>query len=76
MVYRMVEKSINESLSVSRVVHLTGIRQCGKTTLVESLPLAKKSVRSLDDAMQRGREGRRRDTETPSSAAACAGDDG
>ena len=53
MVYRMVEKSINESLGVSRVVHLTGIRQCGKTTLVESLPLAKKSVRSLDDAMQR-----------------------
>ena len=52
MIRRMLEKSLRDALGIARVVHLTGIRQCGKTTLVESIPLDGKTVRSLDDAMQ------------------------
>ena len=51
MIRRFLEKSVCEALDISRVVHLTGIRQCGKTTLVESVPLSQKTVRSLDDEM-------------------------
>ena len=50
MIRRFLERNIREALSFSRVVHLTGIRQCGKTTLVESVSIPHKVVRSLDDA--------------------------
>ena len=52
MIQRFLERNVCEALDIARVVHLTGIRQCGKTTLVESAEIPQKVVRSLDDAMQ------------------------
>ena len=52
MICRFLEDNVCEALGIARVVHLTGIRQCGKTTLVESVALPHKIARSLDDAMQ------------------------
>ena len=52
MICRFLKDNVCESLGIARVVHLTGIRQCGKTTLVESVALPHKIARSLDDAMQ------------------------
>lgn len=52
MIQRLLEKTVCEALGIARVVHLTGIRQCGKTTLAENVSLPKKTIRSLDDAMQ------------------------
>ena len=39
MICRFLKDNVCEALGIARVVHLTGIRQCGKTTLVESVAL-------------------------------------
>ena len=52
MIQRLLERTVCEALGIARVVHLTGIRQCGKTTLAENVSLPQKTIRSLDDAMQ------------------------
>lgn len=49
MFTRWQHNHITEALKVRRAVHLTGARQCGKTTLAESLKLAKSRHISLDN---------------------------
>ena len=49
MFTRWQKKRILDALKVRRAVHLTGARQCGKTTLAESLSLPKARHFSLDN---------------------------
>ncbi len=49
MFTRWQRKHILDALKVRRAVHLTGARQCGKTTLAESLSLPKARHFSLDN---------------------------
>jgi len=37
MIARWMERNLREALNVRRGVHLTGVRQCGKTTLAEAV---------------------------------------
>lgn len=47
MIKRWQEENLIHALSVRRGVHLTGARQCGKTTLARSIPVRR--ALSLDD---------------------------
>lgn len=50
MISRWQQKEVIESLGYRRVVHVTGARQAGKTTLVKMLNLASCRRYSMDDA--------------------------
>ena len=50
MIERWLEPHIVESMKYRRVVHLTGARQTGKTTLVSSIPFPKTRRYTMDNA--------------------------
>ena len=50
MIERWLEPHIVESMKYRRVVHLTGARQTGKTTLVSSIPFLKTRRYTMDNA--------------------------
>lgn len=45
--------SVQEALSVFRVVFVSGVRQCGKTTLTKQLAIPDSELRSLDSSAMR-----------------------
>ena len=47
---RWASASVKEALDVFRVVFVSGVRQCGKTTLTKQLALPDSELRSLDDS--------------------------
>ena len=47
---RWASASVKEALEVFRVVFVSGVRQCGKTTLTKQLALPDSELRSLDDS--------------------------
>ena len=50
MIARWLERNLREALTVRRGVHLTGVRQCGKTTLAESVADGAMRYVTLDEA--------------------------
>ena len=50
MIIRWQQKEVLESLRYRRVVHVTGARQTGKTTLVKMLDLAACRRYTMDDS--------------------------
>ena len=53
MIARWQEKEVISSLRARRVVNLTGVRQCGKTTLADALVIPKARRFTLDDEQTR-----------------------
>ena len=51
MIQRWQEDAVRRALLARRAVHLTGARQCGKTTLAEYVSAGKMRHVTLDDAM-------------------------
>ena len=51
MIQRWQENAVRRALLARRAVHLTGARQCGKTTLAEYVSAGKMRHVTLDDAM-------------------------
>lgn len=50
---RWAAKAVEHALSVRRIVYVAGARQCGKTTLLDQLPIPEADRRTLDDSAVR-----------------------